>query len=142
MVHLSVIVCRCVWIYVRLRLDGSVWTRGLQLAVWAGRWEIIFVACMRSNREHGAVLVLKQLGLELVSSLGSDDRDGGPCPKVIGYSSGCADVRRREMAAAGVWRKLNLKDHASACSYEARVRDEPMAGQGFVDARSMLRRRP
>lgn len=68
-VHLTVVVT-LVWLYMRLRLRGSRWSRGLTLGLvgWAMSQVPVWLLWYAQQPWPGS-LVVKQLGLELVSSL-------------------------------------------------------------------------
>jgi hypothetical protein len=68
-VHLAVVVT-LVWLYARLRLNGSKWSRGLTLGLVAWTMSQVPVWLIwYAQQPWPGVLVLKQLSLELVSSM-------------------------------------------------------------------------
>lgn len=88
-VHLAV-VATLVWIYTRLQLDGSKWRRGLTLGLvgWTMGQVPVWLLWYAQQPWPG-VLVLKQLGLELVSSLiiGLTIAFVAPAPKAMDGSA-------------------------------------------------------
>ena len=82
---LGAVVVTLVWLYARLRLDGSRWSRGLTLGLVAWTMSQVPVWLIwYAQQPWPGVLVLKQLGLELVSSIvtGLTIALVAPAPKV------------------------------------------------------------